>query len=103
MLVRRWRANEMPSRDQIKLMFYQEDLDPSVEIYKSGEEIKEHKHPFDEIRMVVVGELFINVSGNQLILRAGDRIEIPSNTKHSTINKNALDCVSIISKAVFRS
>ena len=103
MLVRRWRAQMMPNPDQIKLIFLQEDLRPKLEVYDSGVEILEHRHPFDEIRMVASGELFINVSGNQLLLRPGDRIEIPSNTRHSTVNKKDSKCVCVVANQVFRS
>ncbi len=93
----------MPTKEQIQLMFIQEDLKPRVEVYQSGVEVKEHKHPFDEICMVVNGQLFVNVSGNHLLLRSGDRIEIPSNTRHSTINKLGTDCTCVFANSVFKS
>lgn len=77
-------------------MFQTEGLEPKEEVYPANTVIKEHKHPFDEIRMVVTGELKINVSGNHLLLRAGDRIEISSNTKHEKTVNGAEDCVSIV-------
>ncbi|MFP5518663.1 MAG: cupin domain-containing protein, partial [Bdellovibrionia bacterium] len=55
--------------------------------------VKEHRHPFCEVRMVISGELLFSVAGNQFLLRAGDRIEIPANTRHSHSNQE--DCLCI--------
>ena len=84
MLVTRWQAPIIPTKEQIKLMFHAEGLTINEELYEAKTKITTHRHPFDEIRMVISGELKINVAGNQLLLRAGDRIEIPSNTRHET-------------------
>lgn len=84
MVITRWQAPQVPSLEQMKMMFTVEGHDFNLETYPIGSEIKDHRHPFDEIRMVASGTLLVNVSGTQLLLRAGDRIEIPSNTKHST-------------------
>jgi quercetin dioxygenase-like cupin family protein len=48
--------------------------------------------------MVVEGELLVNVSGNQLLLRAGDRIEIPSNTKHHYSAHGDASCLCVIAQ-----
>lgn len=95
MIVSRWQAPLVPSKDQIKMMFLAEGLEPKEEVYPANGIVKEHRHPFDEVRMVVTGELFINIAGNQLLLRAGDRIEIPSNTRHETTARGDSDCVCI--------
>lgn len=95
MLVTRWQAQMVPPKEQIKLIFVAEGLEPFEEVYPANGTVKEHRHPFDEIRMVVAGELFMNVSGNQLLLRPGDRIEIPSNTRHETVARGSTDCICI--------
>lgn len=84
MVITRWQAANVPSLEQMKMMFQVEGHEFRLENYPGNSEIKEHRHPFDEIRMVASGTLRVNVSGTELLLRAGDRIEIPSNTKHST-------------------
>ncbi len=96
MIVTRWQAPIIPSKEQVKLMFQTEGLEPQEEHFPTNTVIKEHRHPFDEVRMVVAGELKINVAGNQLLLRAGDRIEISSNTKHEKTVHGSEDCVSIV-------
>lgn len=100
MIVTRWQAQIVPSKEQVKMMFFAEGLEPLEEVYPVNGTVKEHRHPFDEIRMVVEGELFINVAGNQLLLRSGDRIEIPSNTKHETTARGSQDCVCVYASRV---
>lgn len=101
MLVRRWQAPVVPVKDQIVKMFEMEGLEPFEETFPEGAEIQNHKHPFDEVRMVAEGELLLNVAGNQLLLRPGDRIVIPSNTKHSKKVQGTAECVCICAKKAF--
>ena len=92
MLIYRWQSPVIPGADQIRLFFEREGLSPFKEIYQPGESIKDHIHPFDEVRMICEGEMLFNIAGNRLLLREGDRLVIPSNTRHS---KNAQKkCVS---------
>lgn len=96
MLVSRWQAALLPTREQVKMMFFAEGLEPHEEVFPPLSGIKEHRHPFDEVRMVVSGELLVNVSGNQLLLRTGDRIEIPSNTKHQYQSYGKEECACVV-------
>lgn len=96
MLVSRWQAPIVPTAEQVKMMFQMEGLEAQEEVFAPQGVVKEHKHPFDEIRMVVRGELRINVAGNHLLLRPGDRIEISSNTRHEkSVNGNE-ECVCVV-------
>jgi quercetin dioxygenase-like cupin family protein len=83
MLVHRWQAPTPPNSEQIQMILLSEGLEPNKEVIRKGEKHIEKKHPFGEVRYVAEGELILNVAGTQLLLRAGDRIEIPANTKHS--------------------
>lgn len=95
MVITRWQAPITPTPMQVKMILEQEGLEPFEETYKSGEKIKEHRHPFGEIRLIMAGELLFNIAGNQVLLRAGDRIEIPANTKHSHTAQGSQDCVCV--------
>ena len=95
MIVTRWQAQVVPDKEQIKRMFQIEGLEPHSETLNGHSEIKEHRHPFDEVRMVAEGELMLNISGTKLLLRAGDKIMIPSNTKHSKEVNTDEPCVCI--------
>ncbi len=101
MLVVRWQAPSLPSIEQVKMIIAAEGLDPSEEVYPPEARVQEHRHPFDEIRMVVSGEIFYNVSGNRLLLRPGDRITIPSNTRHSTYVESNSPCISVVASRTY--
>lgn len=95
MIVKRWMAPLIPSKQQIQKLFEQEGFEHFEEIFAPGEKIPEHRHPFDETRMIVEGRLLYNVAGNKLLLRPGDRILIPSNTRHSKAVHGDKSCLSI--------
>ena len=101
MVVLRWQAAVVPTIEQMKIMMQSEGLTPVEEIFLGQSKVKEHRHPFDEVRMVVSGELLFNVSGNQLLLRPGDKIMIPSNTKHELSVQGEHPCVSICAMRPF--
>lgn len=83
MLVSRWQAPILPTKQQMVLMLESEGLEPDEEVIPSGGHVPDHRHPFDEVRIVVSGQLMLDIAGNKLMLRAGDRILIPANTRHS--------------------
>lgn len=101
MLVTRWQAPMLPTNEQIKLIFESENLSPSEESLAPNSTVGEHRHPFDEIRVVTSGKLFMNISGNHILLREGDRIDIPANTRHSFKNDSDTACVCIIASRPF--
>ena len=101
MIVTRWQAPLKPTKEQALMIFRAEDLQPREEILTQKEVYPEHRHPFDEVRMVLEGELFLDINGNQLLLRSGDKIMIPSNTKHSQKVLNGKSCLCIVANKPF--
>lgn len=101
MILKRWQAPVLPSAEQIKMLFFAEGLKFEEEVYPAKTDVDMHKHPFDEVRMILSGSIIFNLSGNKVLLRAGDRIEIPSNTKHSMTVHSEEDCRSIVAFKVF--
>lgn len=95
MLINRWQAPISPSKEQIKLLLEHEGLETFEEIYAPKIKIQEHRHPFTEVRFVLSGELLFQIAGNQFLLRSGDRVEIPANTKHWHVNNGNSDCICI--------
>lgn len=83
MLVSRWQAPLIPSRDQVLMMFESEGLRAKEEMLKPNFSVEDRRHPFEEVRMVAQGQLLLNIAGNRLLLRAGDKIVIPANTRFS--------------------
>ena len=100
MLVFRWQAPVLPTKEQIIMMFESEGLQTHEEHFPSQTFIQDHRHPFDEIRMLLSGELMVDISGNKLLLRPGDKIVIPSNTKHSKKVEGNTGCISICSSQI---
>ena len=101
MIVTRWQAAVVPTADQVKMIFQAEGLAAEEEGLQPKAVITDHRHPFDEVRMVVDGILFMNISGNQILLRAGDRIEIPANTRHSKSTDGNTECICIVAHKPF--
>ena len=101
MIVNRWQASALPTKEQILMIFEREGLKPFEEIYNPGEEVAPHRHPFDEVRMLIAGALLIDIAGNRLLLRQGDKIIIPSNTRHSKKVHGEAPCVCLCSYKAF--
>lgn len=95
MLVSRWQAPILPTRQQMVLMLESEGLEPEEEIIPKSSQVTDRRHPFDEVRIVVSGQMFLDIAGNRLLLRAGDRIMIPANTRHSKQADGDEPCVCI--------
>lgn len=96
MIIRRWLAPLTPDKKHIESLFKQDGLEYFEENFPAGTKIRKHRHPFDEIRVVIKGRILYNISGNKVLLRPGDKIIVPSNTLHS---KSVMedDCFSICS------
>lgn len=101
MIVSRWQAPLVPDRKQIHMMFSAEGLEPFEEVFEPGAVVANHRHPFDEVRMVASGQLVIDVAGNKLLLRAGDKIVIPSNTRHSKKVEGTEPCVCVCASKTY--
>jgi quercetin dioxygenase-like cupin family protein len=100
MLVHRWQAPVLPSKQQMAFMLESEGLDLAEETLLPGQMVQDHRHPFDEVRMVCSGQLMVDIAGNRMLLRAGDRILIPANTRHSKANESAEPCVCLFAMNV---
>tara|TARA_B100001248_G_scaffold178013_1_gene135249 strand:+ start:1826 stop:2131 length:306 start_codon:yes stop_codon:yes gene_type:complete len=101
MILKRWQAPNLPSPEQMKMLLFAEGLKFEEEVYPAQAHMGPHKHPFDEVRMVISGSMIFNLSGNKVLLRAGDRIEIPSNTLHEMTVHSDEECRSIVAFKVF--
>lgn len=95
MIITRWQAPIIPSREQVYMILESEGLEPYEEIYEPQTKVPDHRHPFAEVRIIVSGEMLFNISGNQFVLRPGDRVEIPANTKHAHTAHGTVPCVCI--------
>jgi len=98
--ITRWRADRKPTRQEVESLFKDEGLEYVVEELPAGSEVREHKHPFDEVRTVISGAMRFNVAGNEFVLREGDRLELPSNTRHWTKVEATGNCTTVFAHRV---
>lgn len=101
MIVSRWQGADITLETYAKTYFETEGLRPTEEVLHSNEEIPDHRHPLDEIRIVMKGAMIMNIAGTQLLLRAGDRIEVPAHTRHSKKNQENEDCICWVAQKPF--
>ncbi len=101
MIVTRWQATILPTLEQAMQLLQNEGLNATLETVSPEQKTGEHRHPFDEVRLIVEGEMLYNVAGNQLLLRPGDRIEIPTNTRHSHSTLSNSNCLSVVGMRPF--
>lgn len=101
MLITRWQAPEVPSIDQLKMILHSEGAEIEEEVFPAEAEIAEHKHPFEEIRIISSGSMIFNFTGNKILLRPGDKIVIPPNTKHSMHVHGETECLSVVAYRPF--
>lgn len=98
MLISRWQAPVKPSRQHALMILEAEGLEAFEENLEPQAKVGEHRHPFAEVRIVLSGELLFNVAGNQVLVREGDRIEIPANTRHSHSCQGSIPCLSVFAQ-----
>lgn len=96
MIVNRWEAPITPNKTQIYRQYLSEGLDVFEEVYQPQQIVSEHRHPFCEVRTILEGEMLFNIAGNQFLLRAGDRVEIPANTKHTHTAQGQSPCICLV-------
>ncbi len=101
MMITRWTGLQAPPPQQLKLLLVNEGLQPELETLPAHLTLKDHRHPFDEVRVILEGMLIMDINGNQLLLKAGDRIDIPANTRHSKTVHGGSACISLTARRTF--
>lgn len=100
MLIQRWQAELIPNLRQMMMMFEVEGLEPFEETLEPGAVISDRRHPFDEVRMVAQGEMLLEILGAKMLLREGDKVTIPANTRHTKKAEGDKPCVCVCSYSV---
>lgn len=95
MIITRWQAPIIPSKQQVLMILESEGMEPFEQTLEPQNKVGDHRKPFAEVRVIISGEMIFNVSGNQFILRPGDRVEIPGNTRFSYVAQGAEPCVTV--------
>jgi quercetin dioxygenase-like cupin family protein len=63
--------------------------------YPKGMVFAKHTHPVDKKDAVLEGEFTITMNGEEFLLRAGDVIQVPSNTIHKAEVRGDIPVVSL--------
>jgi gentisate 1,2-dioxygenase len=100
MIVTRWQAPILPNTEEMTQIMLREGLDPLLEVVEPNRKMPDHRHPFTEIRVLLKGEMIFSVAGNQMLLRAGDRIEVPPNTRHAHHAQGQTACECLVAQRV---
>ncbi len=95
MLITRWQAPIVPKLEQINKWFENEGLEPRKIVINPKEVFEDIRNPFDDVMMIAEGQLILNIAGNKLLLREGDKIVIPSNTKHTKETSGDAVCIYV--------
>jgi quercetin dioxygenase-like cupin family protein len=85
MNVERWdEEREGPlTEDAMRDRLEQRGYRVSRYVYPSGTRFPEHTHAIDKIDAVLSGRFRMTVEGQEVVLEAGDAIDVPRGTVHS--------------------
>lgn len=83
--VRRWdeARDGRPTEDALRRRLEKKGYRVSRYVYPLGTYFAEHTHPVDKIDAVVSGRFRLVVEGEEVLLEAGDWLEVPEGTAHA--------------------
>ena len=77
MKITRWTAQIGPKKEVILQLIQAEGLDFTEVEVAGGSKLTNMRTNMKETIQLIEGELIFNLSGNQFILRTGDKLEMP--------------------------
>ncbi len=100
MKITRWSAQIGPKKEVILQLIQAEGLDYTEVVVTGGSKLSNIRTIMNEIIQIISGEIIFNLSGNQFVLRAGDKLELPSNTVYTYSNLRNESCVFLSAKTI---
>lgn len=100
MKITRWTAQIGPKKEVILQLIQAEGLDYTEVEVTSGSKMSNLRTNMKETIQLMEGELIFNLSGTQFVLRAGDKLEMPSNTLYSYSNMRNENCMFLSAKTI---
>ncbi len=100
MKITRWTAQIGPKKEIILQLIQAEGLDYTEVEVASGSKMSNLRTNMKETIQLMEGELIFNLSGTQFVLRAGDKLELPSNTLYSYSNMRPDMCMFLSAKTI---
>jgi quercetin dioxygenase-like cupin family protein len=92
----RWRGGEHPTFSAITRQMKKEGLRPYMWVNMPNHRYGVRSHGYEKVLYVIEGTVEITLpdSNQRMILRAGDRVDIPAGVRHGTIvGTNGAKCV----------
>ncbi len=94
-VVTRWQGSGYPTESAITRLLHKENLRPYMWDAKPNQRQAVHSHGTQTVLYIVEGSLEITLPEENLkvILRSGDRIDIPPTVRHGTaVGNNGVKC-----------
>jgi mannose-6-phosphate isomerase-like protein (cupin superfamily) len=89
--ITRWQGSQHPSMSNIMQRMKDDGLRPYMWMNMPNHRYAVRSHNYDKVLYVIDGTVEVTLpdSNQRVILRAGDRIEIPAGVRHGTIIGNS--------------
>ena len=86
-LVTTWAASAPPTESRLMQLCAEEGLSPYQWSNGPHDVYSAHKHSYDKVIYVVRGSITFGLpeEGREILLKAGDRLDLPSNTVHDAV------------------
>jgi len=83
-----------PSRASVESALREEGLEPRVWGNGPGDVYAPHAHPQHKVLVCVAGGIVFHTADGDLVLEAGDRLELPPLVEHgATVGRQGVQCV----------
>jgi len=85
--VRRWQGGQHPTMPAITRLMQQEGLRPYMWMNMPNSRQAVRSHGYDKVLYVIEGnvEVILPDSNQRVILKSGDRMDVPAGVRHGTI------------------
>jgi mannose-6-phosphate isomerase-like protein (cupin superfamily) len=92
--ITRWRGSEHPTFSNITRQMKKEGLRPYMWTNMANQRYGVRSHGYDKVLYVVDGSIEVSFPdlGQQLVMRPGDRVDVPAGVRHGTIVGNKGAC-----------
>jgi quercetin dioxygenase-like cupin family protein len=91
-----WDSTDPPTEGLIRTILAEENLKPYAWGNSPGDVYQAHAHGYHKVIYVVQGSITFGLpqEGQQVTLKAGDRLELPAGTQHNAIvGENGVHCL----------
>jgi len=84
----------MSKPDDAYRIFREQGLQPHSWSNQAGFEYGRHDHPYDKLLVCVAGSITFHTRSGDVLLTAGDRLELAAGTEHSaTVGEMGVTCL----------